>query len=473
MAAVTEPLDWGVAELAAQIRKRAISSVEYASLLQKHCAAHADLNGFIHQDFDQLRAAARAADAVKDGALRGVPIALKDNIDTKDAPTSGGTLALKANVPPADAPVWQALHNAGAVLAGKVNMHELASGGSTENMAFGAAKNPYDITRSPGGSSGGCGVVLAARLSPGALGSDTAGSVRVPAALCGVVGLRPSHGRYSGAGVIPLAPSRDTVGPMARSVDDTALLDAIITGDAPSLDAVSLRDVRLGVDRTRFFAGADAAVLQVIDQALETLTRAGVTFVDVSAEPDRTLSTAASGAIFENEFATGYEVYLKASAPKFTLATIHAQIASPSLKARWTERLAKPAMPNPEAYRKAMTEMGPALRAAHAQLFADHKLDALIMPTAPQAALPFGGDDNVMIGGKSVSSWLMFVNTAYAPVRGIPSISLPAGLTPQNLPIGLQLDGARGADRRLLGVAKAVEAALGVSIRPTVSSFKD
>ena len=193
------------------------------------------LNAFIHLDPEQVRAAARAADAkgsAAGGPLHGVPLALKDNLDTADMPTTGGTPGLKGHRPKRNADVVQKLFDAGAIAFGKANLHELAYGITNNNAGFGAARNPYDPTRIPGGSSGGVGTAVGARIVPGGIGSDTGGSVRVPAALCGIVGFRPTTGRWSQAGVVPISHTRDTPGPMTRSVADCALLDSVVTGSA-------------------------------------------------------------------------------------------------------------------------------------------------------------------------------------------------------------------------------------------------
>ena len=184
---------------------------------------------------EQVRAAAAAADERRAGGgplgpLHGVPLALKDNLDTADMPTTGGTPGLRGSRPARNAPVVQRLLDAGAIVFGKANLHELAYGITNNNAGFGAARNPYDRTRIPGGSSGGVGAAVGARIVPGGIGSDTGGSVRVPAALCGIVGFRPTTGRWPQAGIVPISHTRDTAGPMTRSVADCVLLDRVVTG---------------------------------------------------------------------------------------------------------------------------------------------------------------------------------------------------------------------------------------------------
>jgi len=466
-----DPIDWTATTLAARIRTKKISAVEYATVMLDHCKAQAGLNGYIHQNADALLAEARRADdqLAKDakscGPLHGVPIALKDNINTINAPTTGGTPALKGRVPSANAPAWQKLRDAGALLAGKANMHELAFGGTNDNLAYGRAQNPFDRARTPGGSSGGSGVVVAGRLAPAALGSDTGGSVRVPAGLCGVTGFRPSLGRYSGAGVIPLSHSRDTLGPMAHSVDDIALLDGLMAGDAAPLHPVLPRSIVIGVDRTRFFQNVTSEVLAVMDAAMAQMTRAGIVFVDVKADPDAEAVKAGSATVMGQELVADIRAYLAEYAPGLTMEEVHAQAASPALKTRWAVRLAETPGINTAAYRAFMDEQLPALQRRHNAILTENNLDAFIAPATPEVALPFGGDDTVLRNGAASSSWFYFDNTNFAPVRGSPSIALPAGLS-GGLPVGLLLEGMIGRDRDLLAVAKAVETILAVSIMP-------
>ena len=206
-----------------------------ADALLARAAAHASLNAFITLEPDKVRAAAREADrkraaGTSTGPLHGVPLALKDNLDTAEYATTGGTPGLAGNRPKRNAVIVQALLDAGAIALGKCNLHELAYGITNNNAAFGPARNPYAPDRIPGASSGGTGVAVAARLAPGGIGSDTGGSVRIPAALCGIVGLRPTTGRWSQAGIVPISHTRDTAGPMTRSVADCVLIDGVVTG---------------------------------------------------------------------------------------------------------------------------------------------------------------------------------------------------------------------------------------------------
>ncbi len=229
----------GAVAAAARIRKGDLSAEIYAESLLGRTRAFEALNAFISIDIESVREAARAADTARAqgdvlGPLHGVPLAIKDNIDVAGQVTSGGTPALANHRPRGHAPVMRPLLEAGAIVLGKTNLHELAFGTTTNNGAFGPTRNPYDPSRVPGGSSGGTGAAVGARLAPAGLGSDTGGSVRIPAALCGVLGYRPTTGRYPSGGIVPIAHTRDTAGPMARAMEDIVMLDGLMAGGSPS-----------------------------------------------------------------------------------------------------------------------------------------------------------------------------------------------------------------------------------------------
>src|SRR5687768_3753261 len=278
----------GVVDGARLIRAGQVTSAELTLAYLARADARADLNAFVTLDREGVLAAARRADAdlaagrVR-GPLHGVPLVVKDNVHVAGLPNTAGTPALRRFVPTTSAPVAQKLIDAGAIVLGKTNMHELAFGISGYNEGFFTAqpigtRNPYDRTRIAGGSSSGTGAAIAARMAPGGLGSDTGGSVRIPAGVTGGAGLRPTLGRYSQEGVTPISHSRDTVGPMARTVADVALLDAVITGGtAPS--PAPLRGVKLGVYRAYFWGDLNADTRAVTEAALDKLRGAGVTIV--------------------------------------------------------------------------------------------------------------------------------------------------------------------------------------------------
>src|SRR5271167_709690 len=248
----TALLDLSAAEAVAHMSQGALTSERYAQALLAKCQSAHALNAFITLEPAQVREAARACDrtrlaGTKPGPLFGLPIPVKDSVNTRDYPTTGGTPALRHFRPKEDAPVVAALRGAGAIVLGKTNLHELSYGWTSNNLAFGAVHNPYDHSRIPGGSSGGTAAAIAARLAPLGVAEDTEGSIRVPAAFCGIAGFRPTTGRYPTHGCVPISPLFDQVGPHARSVRDLVLFDSVVTDDWQKLHAAPLRGVRLGV----------------------------------------------------------------------------------------------------------------------------------------------------------------------------------------------------------------------------------
>jgi mandelamide amidase len=272
-------------ELLAALDSRKVSVDQHVAALIGRMQQWRHLNSIVGFDEAQLLRAAREksderASGKSRGVLHGVPFVAKDNIDTVDLPTTGCTPALRGNRPPRNAPVLQRLLDAGAVLFGKANMHELAFGITNNHGAFGAARNPYNPECIPGGSSGGSAAAVAAGIAPFALGSDTGGSVRIPAALCGIAGLRPTLGRYPQEGIVPISPTRDTAGPLARTVEDLALVDGVISGDASALQPVKLADLRIGVPRDDFNDNNYPAVATPREGFGWALSSAGVTRVE-------------------------------------------------------------------------------------------------------------------------------------------------------------------------------------------------
>jgi mandelamide amidase len=259
------------------MRLARLSATSYVGTLLARAKAQQDLNTTIALNEHGALAAAAAVDAARSrGAalprLAGLPIVVKDNINSHDLPTTGGTAALRGVRPATNAPSLQKLLDAGAIVLGKSNLHELAFGITSTNFSAGAVKNPYDKTRIPGGSSGGTAAAIAARIVPAGLGTDTGGSTRIPAALCGIVGLRPSVGNGGAQrrstdthAVVPISHTRDTGGPRARTVADVALLDSVITG-TPLASAAALQGLRIGVPRS-FWSGLDRSLGAVVDAA--------------------------------------------------------------------------------------------------------------------------------------------------------------------------------------------------------------
>ena len=462
-----------VVDAAQLIRERKVTSAELTQAYLARAEANRDLNAYITLDRVGALAAAQRADAelaagrVK-GALHGVPLVVKDNTHVAGLPNSAGTPALRAFVPKEHAPTVQKLVDAGAVILGKTNMHELAFGISGYNEAFFTAqpigtRNPYDRTRIAGGSSSGTGAAVGGRLAPGGLGSDTGGSIRVPAGLTGGAGLRPTILRYSQDGVTPIAHSRDTVGPMAQTVADVALLDSVVTG-RPLQAPASLSGVKLGVYRAYFFKDLDADTRAVTETALEKLKRAGVTIVEVDMPDLQKLNDGASFPVALYEAYDDLKAYLARYGTGVSVEQVATQIASKDVKGTYDGLVMPRKLPAPNGvvdaapiYKVAMEQARPALLKHFNDTFAKYAIDALVSPTTPAVAVAQGPE------ASSLPTFLLFIrNTDPGSNAGTPGLTIPAGLGPgTGLPVGLSLDGPRGSDERLLGLGMAIEKVLG------------
>ena len=470
----------GVADAAALIRAQKITSVELTQAYLARAQANRDLNAFITLDDVGALKAARRADvelAAKGpkGPLHGVPLVVKDNVHVADLPNTAGTPALRGFVPKEHAPTVKPLVNAGAVILGKTNMHELAFGISGYNEAFFTAqpigtRNPYDRARIAGGSSSGTSAAIAARLAPGGLGSDTGGSVRIPAGLTGGAGLRPSLGRYDQEGVTPIAHTRDTVGPMAQTVADVALLDSVVMhGKVPPV--ASLNAVRLGVYRGYFFADLDADTKAVIDRAIDRLKAAGVTIVEVEMPDLKTLNDRVSFPVALFEAYDDLKAYLAKYPTGKTVEQVAAEIASKDVKGTYETLVVPRKLPGPNGvvdaepiYRGALAGPRPALLKYYVDTFDKYAIDALLAPTTPSVAVAQGPE------ASSLETFLRFIrNTDPGSNAGLPGLTIPAGLGPTTgMPVGLSLDGLRDSDERLLAIGIAIEQVLGRTPPPSM-----
>jgi mandelamide amidase len=463
-----DPHELTLLESAAALRTRQLGHLEYVQALLQQTERMSPLNAWISRDPQRLIEQAKSLDQARPKhqmPLAGIPVAIKDNIDTSDLPTSGGTRSLLDARPQRNAPVVDVLLQAGALIAGKTNLHELALGGTTNNAVTGACCNPWNPLRIPGGSSGGSAVAVAARMVPAALGTDTGASVRLPAALCGVVGFRPSTGRYASPGILHLSPTKDTVGPMARCVADVAWLDGLLAKDRLHLPNVSLKGLRLGIPRGDFFEGADPQVLAVIEQALDTLVAEGVVCVTLDVPDLKQHNDATGSTLVMFEMMQSLPAYAKAQG--LSMDALLAGVGSPDV-ARILSRQLGHERVTATAYAAALARRQK-LQAAYARHFADHRLDALIFPTCLMTAPLIGQDDRVHLSGRQVPTFQTLIrNTDPGSNAGLPGISLPAGLTAEGLPVGLELDGALGTDRHLLAVAAAIERVLPRLPRPPV-----
>jgi len=467
------PTNAELIELSAAAAVRAIRNGEilaetYAEALLARCAAGADLNAFITLVPDAVREAARAADVLRAsgaalGALHGLPLPIKDSVNTKDLPTTAGTPALAKFRPKEDAPIVERLRAAGALVLGKTNLHELSFGWTSNNLAFGAVHNPYDRTRIPGGSTGGTAAAVAARMAPLGVAEDTEGSIRVPAAMCGISGFRPTTGRYPSQGVAPITPHFDQVGPHARAVADLALFDAVVTGEeAATGRREGLRGVRLGLDRRYFWGGLDPEVERVAQAALDRLTDAGAILVEAEVPGLERYVAAITGPVQIHDVVPSLTAYLAEYDAGISFDELYAQVSTDIREAFALYTV--PGAPqgiSEETYAAAIALL-PEMRSAYATYFRDHDLTALVFPTTLVAATPIGQAETVEIRGESVPFLVaMSRNIAPGSTAGLPGLVLPAGLTAEGLPVGLELDGPAASDRTLLSLGLAVEATLG------------
>ncbi len=451
-----------VVEAASSIRRGELTASAYVEVALDRSKGAAALNAFIHQDAASVRIAAAKADEDRKagrplGPLHGVPLALKDNLDTAEFPTTGGTPGLKGNRPKRNAPIVQSLLNAGAIVLGKANMHELAYGVTNNNAAFGPARNPSHPSRIPGGSSGGSAVAVSARLAPGAIGSDTGGSVRIPAALCGIVGFRPTTGRWSQAGIVPISHTRDTAGPLARSVADCALIDAIVTSGPTALAPAKLKGLRLGVPRGHFWENLDAELGRILEGALKRLRDAGAELIEGDVADVGQLDGAAGFPIALYETVTDLNAYLREHDIGLDYAGLVALVASPDVKTILSSLTGAGAIPE-AAYREGLAIHRPALQESFRRCFRDHDVAAILFPTTPMPAARIGEDETTMVNGAAVPTFQTYIrNTSPGSVAGIPGLTLPAGMTLAGLPVGLELDGPANSDHNLLSLGLAIE----------------
>jgi aspartyl-tRNA(Asn)/glutamyl-tRNA(Gln) amidotransferase subunit A len=440
---VTAPDLRQIVEVSTLVRTGAISPVSLVEACLAQIDARPEVNAFITRlDAQALADARRLEDEIRQGRCRGplhgIPIAVKDLIDVAGTTTTSGS-AQPAAPAAADAPAIARLKAAGAIVIGKTNLHEFAFGTTSEESAFGPVRNPLDLSRSAGGSSGGSAAALAAGMCFGALGTDTGGSVRIPSAACGTVGLKATAGEISCAGVIPLSTSLDHLGPMARSVDDVGLLFAALTGQMAPDDAPRASTFTLGVPRAYFCDRIDAGVRQALDRATKALAAAGHTVRDV------TVARAARTP----------DAYLHIVLPE--AARYHARLleTSPALYSPGVRiRLEMGRYVLAEDYIRAMRVRDALVADVDAAL---EGCDALLLPTLPIAAPPLGAATTDINGTAEPIRAVMLRLTQLFNITGHPSLALPAPQDLDPLPRSLQIVGRRHETGRLLLVARAIE----------------
>lgn len=465
---MTDPATWTITTASRNLRQRRCSCCEYIEVLIGQCERSIVLNAFSSHDWDHLMDTARAVDdgTREAGFLGGIPLVFKDNINTRMLATTAGTGALQGFVASEDAPVARALLEAGALLGAKGNMHELAFGITNNNAVTGASRNPWDPMLIPGGSSGGVAAAIAARMMPGGIGTDTGGSVRLPAALCGIVGFRPTVGRYASGGIVPISHTRDTAGPMARRVADIVLLDAVMTGSTGQSRVRDPRGLRLGVAQGRFFEDLEDSVAKEAARVLDLLDDSGVELVDIDMSDVTDLDAAAGFPVTLFEFPGDLRRYLAENGLPYSLQDILDGIGSPDVRKIVAEQLSDTAVAE-GAYLRARNVDRPGLQRAWAFRFDTVNVEAIIFPTSPLTARPVGEDETVELNGERVPTFETYIrNTSPGSVAGIPGISLPTGLAGNGLPIGMELEGPGGADVSLLEVAATVEDIIGFDALP-------
>jgi Asp-tRNA(Asn)/Glu-tRNA(Gln) amidotransferase A subunit family amidase len=466
--ASSDLIDLSAVEAVARMKRGELSCERYAAALIERCQAMQALNAFITFEPAHVLAAARACSQARQagrplGPLFGLPIPVKDSVNTAEYPTTGGTPALRHYRPAEDAPVVQALRASGAIVLGKTNLHELSYGWTSNNQAFGAVHNPYDPKRIPGGSSGGTGAAVAARMAPLGVAEDTEGSIRVPAAFCGIMGFRPTTGRYSTRACVPITTLFDQVGPHARTVADLALFDSVLANDWRPLARVPLLGVRLGIVRDYWYRDLDPEVERITSAALGKLHDAGVELVESELPGLDRLIELITEPVQNHDVRLTLARYLADYDAGVTLDELVRQ-ASPDIR----ELFRTDVLPGGQnvttdaAYGEAVGTHLPALRSLYRDYFARYEVAAIIFPATMIPPPPIGAEADVTIRGRTVSfETAVARNIAPGSTAGLSGLVLPAGLTSTGLPVAIELDAAPGSDRALLALGASVATIIG------------
>ena len=467
-----------VAECAAALRAGRVGARELLERTRARIAALDPRVGAFLGRTDEIadRAAAAADERLRSHPasvppLCGVPVALKDVLCLEGAETTAGSRILRGFRPPYTATAVQRLLDAGAVVVGRTNCDEFAMGSSNENSAYGPVRNPWDPERVPGGSSGGSAAAVAAHMVPLSLGTDTGGSIRQPAALCGVVGFKPTYGRVSRYGLIAFASSLDQIGPFARTVEDAALAYAVIAGHDPADGTSSptavedpfaqLREgvegLRLGVPREYFGAGLDPGVRSAVEAALEVLASLGATLEEVSL-PSTEAALSTYYIIAPAECSSNLARY---DGVRFGLREGHGSLLQTYLRTRDAgfgpevkRRIMLGTYALSSGYYDAYYRRAQKVRTLIAEDFRRvfERVDALLSPTSPVTAFPLGARSD------PISMYLLDVLTVPVNLAGLPGVSVPCGVV-DGLPAGLQVIAPRFMDSRALRIAHAYERA--------------
>ncbi len=464
--------DKTVAELSRALRAREVSSEELTRVFLERIDRYRDLNAFITLDPQRSLAQARAADAClargEGGPLTGVPIAHKDIFCADGWLTTCGSKMLANFVAPYDATVIERFNAAGAVILGKTNMDEFAMGSSNETSCFGPVRNPWNLETVPGGSSGGSAAAVAARLAPAATGTDTGGSIRQPAALCNLTGLKPSYGRVSRYGMIAFASSLDQGGPMCRTAEDCALLLGVMAGfdprDSTSVDAPvpdytaalarDIRGLRIGLPKEYFGEGLNEEVARLVEAAIAELRRLGAETVSVSL-PNAGLAIPCYYVLAPAEASSNLARYdgvrygYRAQAYR-DLVDMYCRTRSEGFGSEVKRRIMIGTYVLSAGYYDAYYLKAQRLRRLIAEDYARafEVCDVIAGPTSPTTAFRLGekSDD-------PIAMYLSDIYTVSVNLAGLPAVSVPVGFDAQGLPVGLQLIGRYLDEARLLNVA--------------------
>jgi aspartyl-tRNA(Asn)/glutamyl-tRNA(Gln) amidotransferase subunit A len=475
--------------LLARLDAGEITSEEIVRSLLARSERAKELNVFLYLDPEHVLAQAREHDALRKagerkGRLAGIPVAIKDLLCVEGKPTTCGSRILRDFRPPYDATVVARLRAAGAILYGKTNMDEFAMGSSTENSAYGPTLNPWDLARVPGGSSGGSAAAVAAGLAPLALGSDTGGSIRQPAAVCGIVGLKPTYGRVSRYGLIAFASSLDQVGPFGHDLADTALLLSVIAGRDPK-DSTSVEEgvpdylstlneppesMRIGVVRDFFGEGLDPEVAAACEEAIRVYEKQGAVIKEIALPHSKygipayyIVASAECSSNLARYDGTTYGHRAADFGPKYPgeeglapmvrmMMASRAEGFGAEVKRRiMLGTFALSAGYADQYYNKAL-QVRRKIRGDFDAAF--REVDVLLGPTSPTPAFKLGERTT-----DPLSMYLSDIYTITANLAGIPGISIPCGFTRANLPIGLQLLAAPFAEDKLLRIARVFERA--------------
>ena len=472
------PTDLTLRELADALAAGELSSEEATrACLDRIRATDERLGAFLHVAEESALARARESDRRRRdgrtlGMLDGVPVAIKDNICTTGMPTTCASRILEGYVPPYDATVARRLSEAGAVVVGKVNLDEFAMGSTTETSAFQVTRNPWDLSRSPGGSSGGSAAAVAARQAFGALGTDTGGSIRQPASHCGVVGIKPTYGRCSRYGVVAYASSLDQVGTFGRTVEDAAILLQAIAGhdplDSTSVDApvpdwfgatqgASVEGMRLGIPKEYFVQGLDPEVESVIRAAIATLVSMGAKVEEISL-PHTEYAVAAYYLVASAEASSNlarfdgirYGLSVRGRGLRDVYRKTRAVGFGPEVKRRILAGTWALSSGNYEQYSIRAQKVRTLIRRDFEEAF--HRVDAILTPVAPTAARRLGEKAE-----DPVEAYLADVFTLACNMAGLPGMSVPCGFTSKGLPVGMQILGRPMDEATLFRVGAAYQ----------------